>query len=80
MWESINAFVTTLELRIGGIFLPGSQPNIGSSIAISEPIIAGLVSEETTQPNEVGYSSRATYPDWVGARLCLAQLGMLNYV
>ena len=26
------------------------------------------------------WSITATYPDWVGALLCLAQLGLLNYV
>ena len=35
--------VYSVELRIGGIFLP-RNPQVGSSSAISEPIIAGLVS------------------------------------
>ena len=51
-------------------------PNVGSSIAIPEPIIAGLVSARGL-PNPVKLGNQL---DWVGARLCLAQLGMLNYV
>ena len=48
-------------------------PNVGSSIAISEPIIAGLVlATGSPQLNEVGSSSIVTHPDWVGALLCLA--------
>ena len=56
-------------------------PNVGSSSAISESIIAGLVSARgLPNPMKLGNQLHRPTQTGLGALLCLAQLGLINYV